>query len=401
MKILLLDPGLRVRAGHNAALLAEFDLELRALPRLRFSAAGAAALQPAEFKGLGCAPRPLFRIDGYWRPMPQDVLDPARLSGLVESIVADLERLPLEEIDGLLMPTVYPLHLIALARVAPRLARTRLMMGFLMPVSFWVPDADACAALGRLVGEATMDLQRRCELIAYSETGVYDFGGMRADMATLLPPLAAPTARLVDTLAAAPAQRDRTLFGFFGQPFTSKGLEVIANAARALDPSRASVRFRLPPGHDALCQQLCSLSPAIEASSRDMSNDEYLRQMAEVDVVLAYYDPEHYGDKMSGVVPEAVSLGKPLAVSEACRSLVGFLDRYAPGAFISGAYQPDALAELLALPAELWRAVATKAHASSPVVRSLKGMRRYLAAGGLDTLYSQARAERADVSAAA
>ena len=400
MKILLLDPGLRTRAGHNAALLAEFDLELRSLPRVRLSAAGSAALQAAEFKGLGCAPRPLFRIDGYWRPTPQDVLEPARLSGLVDSIVADVERLPLEDFDGLLMPTVYPLHLIALARVAPRLARTRLMLGFLMPVSFWMPDTEACAVLGSQVGEATMTLQQHCELIAYSETGAYEFGGMRADMATLLPPLAAPTARLVESLATAPAIGERVVFGFFGQPFTSKGLDVVANASRALDPSRVSVRFRLPPGHEALCQQLRSLAACVDATSTDMSNDAYLRQMAEVDVVLACYDPAHYGDKMSGVVPEAVSLGKPLVVSEACRSLIGFLDRYAPGAFIAGAYQPGALAELLALPAELWRVVATKAHASSPVVRSLKGMRRYLAAGGLDALYSQTRTERADVSAA-
>jgi hypothetical protein len=143
------------------------------------------------------------------------------------------------------------------------------------------------------------------------------------------------------------------------------------------------------------------MAASIDATSHDMSNDAYLRQMAEVDVVLACYDPEHYGDKMSGVVPEAVSLGKPLLVSEACRSLAGFLDRYAPGAFIAGAYRADALADLMALPADLWRVVATKAHASSPVVRSLKGMRRYLAAGGLDAIYGDARAERMEVSAAA
>jgi hypothetical protein len=399
MKLLLIDPGLRTRVGHNAAMLAEFDLEVRSLPRVRLTAAGSAGLQQAEFKGFGCTPRPLFRIDGYWHPNAQDVLDPARLNGLIDAIVADLSLLPLEEIDGLLMPTAYPLHLIALARIAPRLARAKLMLGLLMPVSFWIDDDAGCAVVGEQLGQAIMALQNTCELIAYSETGRYEFGGTQAEMATLIPPLSGTTAVLIGQLAASPpASGPRRVFGFFGQPFTSKGLQVAAAAARDVDPAQVIVRFCLPPGNDPLCRQLAALSPAIEATSREMSNAEYLRQMVNTDVVLAWYDPKHYGDKMSGIVPEAISLGKPLAVSDGCRSLIGFLDRYAPGAFITGDYRADELALLMALPAATWQAVGAKARASSTVVRALKDMRRYLSAGGLGAAYAAVGAEQSVVA---
>jgi hypothetical protein len=401
MKLLLIDPGLRTRVGHNTAMLAEFDLEMRSLPRVRLAAAGSAALQKTEFKGFGCTPRPLFRIDGYWRPEPEAVLDPARLNGIVETIVADLLQLPLDEVDGLLMPTVYPLHMIALGRVAPRLANVKLMLGLLMPVSFWIPEPAACAVVGEQVGQAIMTLQRSCEMIVYSETGHYDFGGALAEMATMIPPLAAPTAALVDQLAAraAPA-RDRLVFGFFGQPYTSKGLQLVAAAARRIDPAKVVVRFCLPPGNKPLCQELLALSPAVEATSVDTSNAEYLQQMVDADVVLTWYDPEHYGDKMSGIVPEAISLGKPLAVSDGCRSLVAFLDRYAPGSFIAGDYSADELAALMSLPASTWQSAGAKARASSAVVRAMKDMRRYLSAGGLGGAYASAGTRRSLESAA-
>lgn len=395
MRLLLIDPGLRTGAGHNAAMLAEFDLELRSLPGLRFSAAGSMQLEQPAFKGMGCSPRPLFRIDGYWRPTALDILDPVRRNDLVQTTVADLSQLPLEEVDGLLLPTVYPLHLIALARLSSRLAHAKLMLGLLMPPSFWVADDAARASLGSLLGEAIATLQQVCEILVYSETGHYDFGAVRAETATLLPPLAGKTAAVVEQLAARPPRcDDRVVFGFFGQPFTSKGLTLVAEAARYVDPDRVTVRFCLPPGHEALCRQLAALSPAIEATSRQMSNTEYLRQMAEVDVVLAWYDPEHYGDKMSGIVPEAICLGKPLAVSDGCRALVSFLDRYAPGAFATGSYRAADLAALMSVTAATWQTVGAKARVSSAVVRLLKDMRRYFGAGGLGAVYRQGSGER-------
>ena len=396
MKLLLLDPGLRNRVGHNAALLAEFELETRALADVQLTAAGSAALTPADFAGVGCVPRRLFRLDGYWRPSKEEVLDSARLNTLIEMIVGDLMQLPLEEFGGIVMPTVYPLHAIALARVALRLAHAQLMLGLLMPVSFWFPDSEACAIVGAQLGQAIVEIQNSCAVMVYSETGRYDFGGTHAELATLLPPLAQPTAALVAQLGAAAPRRtgERCVFGFFGQPFTSKGLQIVAAAASQVDPAHAVVRFCLPPGNDAMCRGLAALSPSIEATSRAMENAEYLRQMASVDVVLAWYDPEHYGDKMSGIVPEAVSLGKPLAVTDGCRALVGFLDRYAPGAFVTGGYRPEDLLQLLALPASIWHAVGAKARASAGVVRGLKDMRRYLSAGGMGGAYDL-RAEEA------
>jgi len=136
-----------------------------------------------------------------------------------------------------------------------------------------------------------------------------------------------------------------------------------------------------------MCDQLNALSPALEATSAEMSNAQYFEAMADVDAVLAFYDPAEYGTKMSGIVPEAICLGKPVVISDGCDGLCRFLDRYAPGSFATGTYGPGDLAAILRLPAPLWSSLGAKARASSDVVRMMKSMRRYLTLGGMSALY--------------
>ena len=98
--------------------------------------------------------------------------------------------------------------------------------------------------------------------------------------------------------------------------------------------------------------------------------------MAEVDIVLAHYDPAVYGDKMSGIVPEAVCLGKPVLVADGCNAVINFLDRYAPGGFVVAPYSTHGLASALALQPAVWTACAPwalPASRSKPAPTAWKG----------------------------
>ena len=97
----------------------------------------------------------------------------------------------------------------------------------------------------------------------------------------------------------------------------------------------------------------------------------------------ALYDPLHYGDKMSGIVPEALSLGKPVLVAEGCVAIQEFLERHAPGAFIAAGYDLASVQAVLALEPGHWRPARRCARSHAPLVQQLKGMDRYLAVCGI------------------
>ena len=240
MKVLVIDPGLSGRRGHNGALAAEFDQEFRDSGAVQWTFAASACAVTAHFADLAATIMPAFRFDGYARLQSADVLSDARLQTLVNATVEDLARVPLEKFDGILMPTCYPLHLIALSQIAARLARKRLMVGLLMPTTFWASEAPVAARLGGRMAEALFRLQSECEVLAYSEVGSYRFGEAAIETATLLPPVSSDSMRQLCALAA----RDRSgaaqpvKFGFFGSPFTSKGVLLLAEAARQLDPAQ-------------------------------------------------------------------------------------------------------------------------------------------------------------------
>lgn len=384
MKILVLDPGLSCRKGHNAAIIEELDAELRDRRGVRLSVAGAASLEPAEFAHLAACVRPAFRIDGYWQLAGRHVHDAATLGQIRRCVDEDLAALRLQDWDVVLMHTVYPLHLEGLARCLPRLRAARLLGGLLMPPGFWAAEPQAATWLGDSLQRSVQRLHAGADAVFYTETGRYDFGGASMPTPVLLPPVARATQALMAELAerAERPRPDALRFGFFGSPFGSKGFgHLCALAERGL-PAHVRVVVRLPQGHEALCGQLARLGPQIDATSRPMSNADFLREMAAVDVILAAYDPTHYGQKMSGIVPESISLGKPLVVSDGCDALVDFLDRHAPRSFACCPYTADGMAAALALPGRHWLELAGHARASAPLMREMKNAARYLALAG-------------------
>ncbi len=395
MNILLIDPGLYAAGGHNAALLEEFARELAGRQGVQFSCACSVELQREAFAHVRAELRPVFRDNGFAPLALHDFADPARTVARRAGIIRDLWGLDLGRWDIVLMPTVYPLHLSALADCAGEL-RGKLSCGLLLPAAQWAADSATQAAIRRSIGDALQRLAAaQVDCLAYSETGAHDLGAGLAPTPTLLPPVSQPTqsrmAALAATRRAAGRNGGRMRVGFFGQWDARKGSGLITDLLRQRRlPRDIELVVRVPEGRAEVGAELSVLAPQIDFSSRHRDNEAFLAAMAEVDIVLAHYDPAIYGDKMSGIVPEALCLGKPLLVADGCNAVIDFLDRYAPGSFVVAPYHTNGLAAALTLPAAAWTACAQRAAASAPLMRSLKSMRRYLGIVGAADLYEGA-----------
>lgn len=389
MRIAYIDPGLSCRKGHNAAMVEEFDQALVAERGHQVSYLVAADTDRREFSDLRGALRPTFRINGYAKLAPADLFDPQRVGRINDVMATDLAGAAvLTECDAILMPTAYPLHLHALAQTASQWPGRRVVLGLLLPARFWGADDARERRISELLAQSVDALSATTDLIAYSETGSYRFGDKLVPMATLLPPLARPSAGQVQRLAQRHSACASLRLGFFGSPFTTKGFGLLVQAAQELaqqgNASAVQLVLRLPAGHEAACAQLNALAPWIDAQSRQTGNSQYLAEMAAVDAVFAFYDPQEYGSKMSGIVPEAISLGKPLLIAEGCHAIQDFLERHAPGSFVVGAYEVQVIANVLGLRNTHWARLAACAQRHAALMQQMKCMDRYLAVCGLN-----------------
>lgn len=383
MRITYLDPGLSARVGHNASMLIEFE---EALVRQRghtLDVLGSPQLARNSFSDLACTFTGTSQIDGYTRLSAASFQTPNALESCIEALASDYLRAGLPQAGVIMAPTVYPLHLIALAAIAPKLAHPTVAAGFLIPLDFWCDDAKIKAQIATLLERAIAALSDHTRFFAYSETGTYRFDDRICRMATLLPPWGSSTAERLNEVMRSHEHRTFTgKLGFFGSPFTSKGINLLVDVLSAGGPAAAALQgrlvIRLPQGHEPLCAQLRAAF-GVDAISAPWSNAQYLLEMSRVDIVWALYDAAYYGDKMSGIVPEAIALGKPVLIGDGCGAIQDFLERYAPGSFIACSYDRESLGAALHLDLAQWQAAAQCALQHAEVMQRLKGMDRYLA----------------------
>ena len=391
MKIVVVDPGLSGPAGHNGSTFEELARELPSR-----------GLRPVFLVSRGCPPgalaapgvevRRLFSLDGYTN-LERAFTDESQFDALLAGVEGELRTVDWDGVQAVLMPTAYPLHLIALARVLPDVlppgARAAVSIGLLMPVSFWVSQPTLAVPLGEMMLTAVCVLKHHFDAFVYSETGRYEFGETTMELPRMLPAISGETETTIRSLVG--SGRDGTSdgglrFGFFGSPFASKGIEVLHRAAALVTASGSwcnRLELVLPAGQQRLAGRFTSLGARVSASSRSRDNAEYLAAMSEVDVVLLPYDPAHYGSKLSGVLFEALALGKPVVVTDGCEPLIAFLDQSAPGSYVLCGFDAESLAEVLAMPADRFDSIAQAARASAPVVLAMKSMSRHLAAAGI------------------
>ena len=387
MRVLLLDPGLSHRTGHNAAMLEEFAQHAALTSGFSVVCACSVALDAAAFEDIGCELRPVFRLNGYSGFLSDTESHEALLQELLTTCLEDLAHLELDGFDAMLMPTAFPIHLAAVAAwldAAPS-PTLRFACGLLMPPRFWAGNARAALWLEDLMHDSLHALAGRPNTVLYSESARYRLGKSAFATPMLLPPWAdANTDRVASHAGIEPWSADRTLrFGFFGAPTLRKGAQHLSNLLASGLPSGTSISIALPEAYAALATQWNDPTRRIHARALARGNAHYLAAMADVDVVLACYDPANYADQMSGIVAEAIALGKPLLVAQGCDAITGFLEDHAPGGYVAVAFNDAGLQQGLALSASVWRTCGRAALAAASGVQGLKRMTHYLRGIGI------------------
>jgi hypothetical protein len=229
MKIAILDPGLTSTSRHNVARFEEFCRE--------FSEPGYQCLyvvhkqaRLGELEPQSATLLPLCSLNGY-TSLLQLPDEPEVVERVVAQTRDELSAVDFSDCDVILMPTVYPLHLLALAQclaACETKPNLKLALGLRIPLSYWAEDAETQQHLGQALLAAISGLQSRLSVCLYSETGRYRFGQTVAQTAVLLPPVTAATQSAIQArwVQAVRQASDRPLvLGYFGSPLVSKGLQ--------------------------------------------------------------------------------------------------------------------------------------------------------------------------------
>lgn len=388
MKVLLLDPGLSARHGHNAAVLEELCLHAQATDSLELCCAASRQLHLPDFANIRCHWLPGFRLHGYARfggsPGVDD--DPV-LRQCLALCEQDLRALALERFDLVLMPTAYPFHLAGLAvlgRASTGSHPLRARIGLMMPPTFWASDLAAQAWLNDLMRDAIERLAELPGISFHAEVPCYAIGNWSVPTTMLLPPVSAATGRWAASQVAAngrhgastdPAMR----FGFLGEPMERKGFALITASLQAGVPANVRITLVLPAHHAPWVARLKEFPAARPMLLPDAANASYLKALGHIDVLLALYDPAIHRAQMSGIVAEAIGLGKAILVAEGCDAILEFLRQWAPGSFLVVPRTQAGLLQGLRAPASVWRRCQEAACRASAAVMRLKDVERYLA----------------------
>ncbi|MBS0429921.1 MAG: hypothetical protein JSR41_21775 [Proteobacteria bacterium] len=385
MRLLLLDPGLSSPYGHNASTVRELDLHVREHGGIELSVATHAGFDPASLGATGCRWRPHLRLHGYARfgtaGAPRAAAE-AEWRECLALCVQDLDRMDLASFDGVWMPTAYPLHLAALAHVGLGMPALRVQVGVLMPPRFWAADASARVWLEELTCQSLRTAAGLARWRIYSETDRVRAGGLCLATPTLLAPLADAFRTRLDALrtsrAAAPASGIRTRFGFMGEPLARKGFTVVSQAVATGLPPHIELHLAMPTHHAARALVLHGRPPGLHIHALGTGNAAYFDALNDIDVLLALYDPGLHDEQMSGIVGEAIALGKAVLVGAGCEAILAFLRRWAPGSFRVAPASLEGLHAAWQLPPSVWASCRREAMAAAPRVLALKDVARHL-----------------------
>ncbi len=152
-------------------------------------------------------------------------------------------------------------------------------------------------------------------------------------------------------------------------------------------PPHVELRIALPPGNDELLQIFGRAGPAVTTTVVESDRGACFAALQTIDAVLAVQDPIDRAAGIPDVMLDALTVGKPVVISEGQLDAARLLDDVAPGAFVSAPCGEEGLRAVFALEARAWDRVQMAAEASAPVVRALRGMPRFLTAVGLGQLH--------------
>lgn len=276
-----------------------------------------------------------------------------------------------------LLHTSSPWHIDGLVSLLKRREDINCAVGLLLPLSFWTKDPRTLQKLSEVMG-SLLSYLRDSHQFLYSETGSYRIGSSYINTATLIPPISSKTQNHIERLRKRKPKRvPRSLrFGYFGQPKNTKGFDRIWEAIlTGVADESCRIEFFLPEDYQYFADPINS-KPWCSAVLQKRGIKSYYSAIASVDVVLCFYDPEVYSDQMSGIVADALSVGKPVLVSKGS-SLERFCESVSPGAAVATEYTLDGLRQGLRLPQSVWHTAEDLAKRSAAIVSLMRCGERY------------------------
>jgi len=122
--------------------------------------------------------------------------------------------------------------------------------------------------------------------------------------------------------AARPARPhgDGLVFGYLGSARREKGFHLLADAIADVLSRTHDLDFLIqcPPNRDLThdLRRLREMHPRVQIrDAPDLSNDEYYATFADIDAVLAPYDPAVYGQRTSMISVQAIGMGKGIILT--------------------------------------------------------------------------------------
>lgn len=324
-RLLALDFGLRTRTGHHYNFaLALLEGEGAAGVELGILA-GDTFHEEARFGG---KVRPFFATDLYFRRRTLEASENYESWLAVnDRLLADLARIATERIaatDILLIPAVTPFHMWALCLwlrdVFLPATRARVFIQFMFSPE-WSAWERACAPGPQMYLEA-IDLVR-------AEVGrrVFLNAELIASAREYEAVLDLPVAVLPHpSLEASARQRRRTpgiapTVGVFGYSKQEKGFHLLPAIVAGLRAGETAPRFLIHIDHGGEDPAVVEAEAALRAMAGPdlrlvhgaLTAEAYQALLSEADLFLLPYDPARYRGRGSGILTEAVGLGRPVA----------------------------------------------------------------------------------------
>jgi glycosyltransferase involved in cell wall biosynthesis len=334
LTLLLLDPNLTSEQGHHLA----YDLRI-AREAVRRGQATTIMANRAFAGGVvdGVRILPFFTETCYGAGAAE--LDPIagrfdEFRHLNDVLAEDLARLPRADLtaaDCVLVPTVSENHLLGYVtwmRSFGALDAPLFVVHLMLPSGLVVADAADPGA----VVDAQRALYYRLAFRAAREPGgpairFFASGRQHAAEFTRLAGYEVPPHPVPIAPAPGPATVEgprRRLLLFAGDAKLEKGLALLPELARRLCAAHpdwtfvvhANPEIAWGPAREAL-QEIARIAARLanlELGLGRLEEAQYQALLEGVDAMLFTYDPAHYGRKSSGVLWEAISLGRPVIV---------------------------------------------------------------------------------------
>lgn len=342
-KLVLLEPTLIESDGHQAEAARFFEAELGPEFDVRvyanFSVRSRLAIQ------LGA--QPVFYDDFYVMDEAADFDSLYRSKS--ESMLKALRNINLRDLNPSTIIVIYTATMPQLGGLAQWFAelasahRPKIFLHFQFPLEFAIKDKTkwpsaiglAREAVGRMAAIGTVRITSNCESLAK-----HIYKRLDQPCAVTPFPIRWPSPRQVAPVPLGP------VFGFFGGLRREKGAAIMAAAIPRFVAAHPDARFLVhvaAPGSDLEAVEVLNRLPQVELIRTVFTDkDEYFARFLEAGCILLPYEPAAYANRTSGILIEALGLGR-MIITTGGTWMEAELNERGKRAFVMPRFHPDDL----------------------------------------------------------